>query len=94
MTAPAIKSGIISVDTLSEQEAIEAMIADPLLIRRPLMDIEGRKICGFRYDELDALIGLLPSEGREQEIQALRSDTITVCPFVETEANCDKQTVE
>lgn len=91
MTAPAIKTGTLLIHSMSGQEAIEAMMDDPLLIRRPLMEIEGQKICGFRFEELDSMIGLSPVQGREEEMQALRSENITTCPYTQTETNCDKQ---
>ncbi len=91
MTAPSIKDNTIDVDTLSAMDALTAMIADPLLIRRPLMEINGCKICGFRHDELDALVGLSPESGHEAEMAALKSENITICPFLETTTNCDQQ---
>ena len=45
--APAIKNGHVQPDRLDEQQAIELMIAEPLLIRRPLLDVEGRRMAGF-----------------------------------------------
>ena len=90
MTAPAIKSETVLIDGISEQEALNAMIRDPILVRRPLMDIDGHKVCGFRYGELDALIGLSPVAGHEKEMQALRSEDITTCPFQDTLMNCNK----
>ena len=91
MTAPAIKSGRFSTDGISESQALEAMTNDPLLIRRPLMDIGGQKLCGFRKDELDQIIGLSPTVGHEQEMQTLQNENITTCPFLKTDTNCDKQ---
>ena len=45
--APAIKNGQISPDTLDELQAIELLMNDPILIRRPLMIIGTEKLCGF-----------------------------------------------
>lgn len=91
MTAPAIKTKAFSIDGVTESQALEAMINEPLLIRRPLMDISGQKLCGFRKDELDQMIGLSPVEGHEQEMQTLQKENITTCPFLATNTNCDKQ---
>lgn len=44
--APRIKSGEIDPVSLTADEAIDAMLADPLLIRRPLLVFEGKKMCG------------------------------------------------
>ena len=94
MTAPAIKVGAVEVDTMSAQDALEAMMADPLLIRRPLMNIEGQKVCGFRHEQLDEMIGLSPMEGHEKEMAILRSEDITLCPFSDKLAvNCDEREI-
>ena len=91
MTAPAIKNGDVSVDSMTETEALDAMVQDKYLIRRPLMDIQGKKICGFRYDELDLMIGLAAVKGKEEEMETLKNDDMTTCPFTKTDDDCDKQ---
>ncbi len=45
--APAIKNGHMQPERLDEQQAIALMTADPLLIRRPLLEIDGRRVAGF-----------------------------------------------
>jgi len=45
--APAIKYGDISPDGLEESAALELLMSDPILIRRPLMIIGTEKLCGF-----------------------------------------------
>lgn len=45
--APRIKSGEIDPAALTEDEAIQAMLADPLLIRRPLAIIGLHTVCGI-----------------------------------------------
>lgn len=45
--APAVKNGFLSPDTLNEAEAMELLMGDPILIRRPLMIIGSEKLCGF-----------------------------------------------
>ena len=45
--APAIKNGEISPDTLDEVKAMELLMSNPILIRRPLMIIGTEKLCGF-----------------------------------------------
>lgn len=45
--APAIKNGEISPETLNEAEAMELLMSNPILIRRPLMVIGSEKLCGF-----------------------------------------------
>jgi nitrogenase-associated protein len=45
--APRIKSGGIDPAALTPDEAIEAMLADPLLIRRPLAVVGEHALCGI-----------------------------------------------
>lgn len=57
-TAPAIKAGAIDPDAMGEAMAVLAMLADPLLIRRPLMRVGDEYRIGFEPAEVDAWIGL------------------------------------
>lgn len=45
--APAIKNGEITPSALDEAEAMDMLISNPILIRRPLMIIGTEKLCGF-----------------------------------------------
>lgn len=56
-TAPAVKNGSIEPSKMSEEGALEAMMADPLLIKRPLMRIGERKISGFDPKEIETVFG-------------------------------------
>lgn len=51
-SAPAIKNGEVIPEKLTASEAISLMIANPLLIRRPLMEIDGNCFCGFEPELL------------------------------------------
>jgi nitrogenase-associated protein len=65
-SAPRFKRGDLRPDTLTEADALAALIADPLLIRRPLLECDGVTIAGFDPDLIAAWIGLtsgLPSVG-------------------------------
>ncbi|HYG91815.1 MAG TPA: ArsC/Spx/MgsR family protein [Azospirillum sp.] len=57
-SAPAVKSGAVDPDALDEAAALALLLADPLLIRRPLMRVGDRRTCGFDADAVDAWIGL------------------------------------
>ena len=56
MTAPSIKSGEVVPADFTEETAIESMLKDPLLIRRPLVVIDGHRVCGFDHPKVQALI--------------------------------------
>ena len=91
MMAPVIKSNELTIEDFSAEQALEAMAQDPLLIRRPLMDIDGQKVCGFRFDEINEMIGLSPAAGHEKQMQGLRNEDITTCPFQGDLPDCDQR---
>jgi nitrogenase-associated protein len=57
-SAPAIKNGEITPEAVSEEHAIELMIAMPLLIRRPLLEVDGRRQAGFDPEKIEVWLGL------------------------------------
>ncbi len=61
-SAPAVKNGMVEPEAMAEEEALELMCRDPLLIRRPLMEVDGEGRAGFDFEQIDAWIGLLPEE--------------------------------
>lgn len=57
--APRIKSGeVVPENVESEQMALAMMMADPYLIRRPLMQAEKVQMCGFDAAEVEQAFGL------------------------------------
>jgi nitrogenase-associated protein len=57
-SAPSIKSGEVKPDALDAETALDMMVAEPLLIRRPLMEVDGVFRAGFDADAVRAWIGL------------------------------------
>ncbi|ELS05186.1 nitrogenase-associated protein [Xenococcus sp. PCC 7305] len=57
-TAPLVKSGEVVPKNLDEKTALDLMMKYPLLIRRPLIQVEDVRQVGFNYDQIDAWIGL------------------------------------
>ena len=57
-SAPAIKAGEIVPDRLAPAEALELLLANPLLIRRPLMQVGDERMVGFDAAAVHAWIGL------------------------------------
>ncbi|VIO68633.1 hypothetical protein CI1B_22560 [Bradyrhizobium ivorense] len=55
--APRIKSGAVNPDVINEASALALMLADPLLIRRPLIDVDGAKCAGFDHEPVLSLLG-------------------------------------
>jgi nitrogenase-associated protein len=57
-SAPDIKSGKIKPSALSEDRALQLMIDNPILIRRPLIRVGDECRAGFDYDSVEQWIGL------------------------------------
>jgi nitrogenase-associated protein len=56
--SPRVKSGEISPETLDARQSMESLLSDHLLIRRPLIECNGKKMAGFEMDEISRLTGL------------------------------------
>jgi nitrogenase-associated protein len=59
-SAPQIKSGEIIPEKIDAETALVMMLKNPLLIRRPLIQVGDRREVGFDVQKLDAWIGLKP----------------------------------
>lgn len=57
-SAPSIKNGEVVPEALNEEQAIALMTADPLLIRRPLLEVEGRRRAGFDPESIEAWLAV------------------------------------
>jgi nitrogenase-associated protein len=57
-SSPRVKSGEVRAAELTPEAALLLMLDDPLLIRRPLMQVGDRRESGFDQAEVDAWIGL------------------------------------
>ena len=90
MAAPAIKSGAVNPSAFSKEEALEMMIKQPLLIRRPLMKIESHYIQGFDRAVLQSLINLKPVEDSEHSVESSGMNDLNSCHNINN-ATCINQ---
>lgn len=67
-SSPKIKSGEVVPETIDADTALGLMLREPLLIRRPLLEIGDRREVGFDVEKIDAWIGLKPVDESLQEI--------------------------
>ncbi len=56
--APAIKSGQLVPENISFEHALQLLLENPLLIRRPLMEVGEERMVGFDPAAVDAWVGL------------------------------------
>ena len=85
--SPRVKGGEIDPAAYDANAALELMLSDHLLIRRPLMESDGIRLCGFDPAKVHAWIGLVAPEeaiARSAEFQTCSkpagSDDPKVCP--------------
>ena len=83
-SSPRVKSGEVRPEALGEAEALGLMLADPLLIRRPLMEAGGRREAGFEPERIKAWIGLAEprtqvTEGCVREMAHRPGETAPSC---------------
>lgn len=64
-SAPAIKNKEINPEEFTEEAALKAMIETPLLIRRPLIEVENSYSCGFDTPLVESLLKTQAEEGIE-----------------------------
>lgn len=94
-TAPAIKSGELNPEDFSREEALDVMIKEPILIKRPLLKIDDiHYLQGFDKDKIHALIGLEAKAGAEEIVKELERTDLTLCPNLEKNTSCDDKANE
>jgi len=59
---PRVKSGEIAPERFSPEAALKLLLADPVLIRRPLLQVGTRREVGFLLAVVDGWIGASPLE--------------------------------
>jgi nitrogenase-associated protein len=75
--SPRLKSGEIIPEQLDTDTALQLMLQDPLLIRRPLLEAKGRKEVGFDQNLIHDWLGLTP--GQHVPENCPRPDSQTPC---------------
>lgn len=86
-SAPKVKSGEVVPEKLDAQTALVLMLQDPLLIRRPLLEVGNtsdgqglRREVGFDVEKIDAWIGLKAvDESLKQVSESLMSQNLQGC---------------
>lgn len=56
--APKIKNNELDIENTSKEELIELMCQEPILIKRPLLEIGEHKLCGFDIDKINEIFDL------------------------------------
>lgn len=79
-SAPKVKSGEVVPENIDAETALLLMLKEPLLIRRPLIEVGDRREVGFDVEKLDAWIGLKPVDESFKEMsENLMSQDLQGC---------------
>jgi len=76
--APRVKSGEIEPEKIDAKQALALMLTDFLLIRRPLIDVDGERCAGFDREPVTSLLGGRQDLGAVQGCG--RREASTPCP--------------
>ena len=78
LSAPAVKSGEVDIHSCDEARALQLMLADPLLIRRPLLQLNDIRQSGYVDGPVLHSLGVVLDPG--EDLQS--------CPMSDTEPEC------
>jgi nitrogenase-associated protein len=70
--APRVKNSEVDPTRLTEVEALALMLAEPILIRRPLIEALGARVAGFDQAAIDAWIGLAEGSAENRDLETCR----------------------
>jgi nitrogenase-associated protein len=77
LAAPRVKAGAIDPATIAATDAIALMLAEPILIRRPLIEWDGQRCAGFDREPVKTLLGGAVSAGAQD---CSRPERAARCP--------------
>ena len=88
--APDVYKGRIHPESFTKETALAALLENHLLIKRPLLIIEGLHIVGFDKQALHRRIGLEECDApRRAELTQLMQENLSDCPKKSTADTCD-----
>jgi len=80
-----VKEGEVNPDAVDRETAYSILLADPILVKRPLLEIDGEKKLGFDLGWIESKVGALPSTER---VNRVRGEDLTSCPGEATGVKC------
>lgn len=92
-TAPLVKTKAVIPESVDSEGALDLMLKNPILIKRPLLRVEDERMQGFSVDAVHTWIGLNPSKGNEAIVEQLRKENLGLCPMLAKNTSCDEQKI-
>ena len=79
--APQVTSGEIDPARIDADSALDMMLSNPLLIRRPLIETDGWRLAGFDAEQIQARLGVPGNSDTPRSLEACpRPHAATPCP--------------
>lgn len=78
LSDPAVKAGAVDIHACTEDQALQLMLADPLLIRRPLLQLDEKRQSGYVDGPVLAALGVQLDPG--EDLQS--------CPIDASQSEC------
>ncbi len=85
--APKVASGEIVPESFDRESALDALLNERILIKRPLLVVGDTRLVGFDKEKLDELIGLTVPES--SDAKSLLSQDLSLCPQKSNGYSCD-----
>lgn len=85
--APDVYNGVVKPESYTREKAVDALLGNHLLIKRPLMIIDSEFIVGFDKAYLDAVIGL--KQHNSPRLNNLLEENLSDCPQKADNLVCD-----
>lgn len=80
-SAPQVKSGVVVPEQMDGDNALALMVREPLLIRRPLIQVDDRREVGFDVELIENWIGLTAVDDSQKAMsENLISQDLQTCP--------------
>jgi len=87
LNAPQITSGEIIPTNYNKEEALQLLLQEHILIKRPIIKIKDEYIVGFDKELLDKKIEIYSS--KEPKISSLLDQDLETCPQKQKGTSCD-----
>jgi nitrogenase-associated protein len=78
LNAPAITNGSVNPTNFDKESALEALLNEHILIKRPLMIISETKLVGFNIDEINGIASI--NKNAHPSIPSMLDDISKGCP--------------
>ncbi|WP_455216952.1 ArsC/Spx/MgsR family protein [Kaarinaea lacus] len=66
-SAPRVRDGVLKPDQCDVTTALELLVQEPLLIRRPLMQVGDQRMVGFDWQQVNQWVGLVNQSDADLE---------------------------